>query len=92
MADLEELALHPAVSPARVLRRRVHDQCGDRLVDRWAARSVRVGPPLAHELAVPAQDGARRDQAMAAQRSGQPPDERGEHGAVRPFQARFRIG
>ena len=36
---------------------------------------------------MPAQDGARGDQAMATQRSRQPPDERGEHGPVRPLQA-----
>ena len=41
---------------------------------------------------MPAQDGARGDQAMAAQRSGQPPDERGEHGPVRPLQARSGVG
>jgi hypothetical protein len=29
---------------------------------------------------------------MAAQCSGQPPDERGEHGPVGPFQARFGVG
>jgi len=35
---------------------------------------------------MPAQDRARGDQAMAAQRSGQPPHEGGEHGPVRPVQ------
>ena len=34
---------------------------------------------------MPAQDRVRRDPAMAAQRSGQPPNERGEHGPVRPL-------
>jgi hypothetical protein len=29
---------------------------------------------------------------MASQRSGQPPGERGEHGPVRPLQARFGVG
>ncbi len=41
---------------------------------------------------MPAQDGARGDQAMAAQRSRQPPDERGEHGPVRPLQAGSGVG
>ena len=41
---------------------------------------------------MPAQDRVRGDQAMATQRSGQPPDERGEHGPVRPLQAWSRVG
>jgi hypothetical protein len=41
---------------------------------------------------MPTQDRARRDQAMAMQGSGQPQDEGGEHGPVRPVQARSRIG
>ena len=41
---------------------------------------------------MPAQDRARGDQAMAAQRSRQPPDEGGEHGPVRPVQARSWVG
>ena len=41
---------------------------------------------------MPAQDRVRGDQAMAAQRSGQPPDERGEHGPIRPLQARSGVG
>ena len=36
---------------------------------------------------MPAQEGAWGDQAMATQRSRQAPDERGEHGSVRPLQA-----
>ena len=36
--------------------------------------------------------GARGDQAMATQRPRQPPDERGEHGPVRPLQAGSGIG
>ena len=41
---------------------------------------------------MPAQDGARGDQAMATQRSRQPPDERGEHGPVGPFHAGSGVG
>jgi hypothetical protein len=41
---------------------------------------------------MPAQDRVRGDQAMATQRSGQPPDEGGEHGPVRPVHARSRVG
>jgi hypothetical protein len=41
---------------------------------------------------MPAQDRVRGDQAMATQCAGQPSDERGEHGPVRPVQARSRVG
>jgi hypothetical protein len=41
---------------------------------------------------MPAQDRVRGDQAMAAQCSGQPPDERGEHGPVRPVQPWSWVG
>ena len=41
---------------------------------------------------MPAQDRVRRDQAMAAQPSGQAPNERGEHGPVRPLQAGSGVG
>ena len=78
VAEFEQLALDPPVSPARVLPRHPYDQRGEDVVDRWPSGPVRVGPPLAHEVAVPAQDGARGDQAMAPQCSGQPPDQGGE--------------
>ena len=41
---------------------------------------------------MPAQDRVRSDQAMATQRSGQPPHESGEHGPVRPVHARTWVG
>ena len=41
---------------------------------------------------MPAQDRVRGDQAMATQCSGQPPDEGGEHGSVRPVQAWSWVG
>ena len=41
---------------------------------------------------MPAQDRVRGDQAMATQRSGQPPDEGGEHGPVCPVQAWSWVG
>ena len=51
-----------------------------------------VGPSSADEAAMLGQDRAGGDQAMATQRSGQPPDEGGEHGPVRPVQARTWVG
>jgi hypothetical protein len=56
VAELEQLALDPLVSPLRVLRRHPHDQRSEHVVDRWATGTVRVGPLAANEAAVPAQD------------------------------------
>src|SRR3954471_3902749 len=65
---------------------------GEGVVDRWPSGPVRVGPSPTDEAAMPAQDRVRGDQAMATQRSGQPCDEGGEHGPVRPVQARSWVG
>jgi hypothetical protein len=45
-------------------------------------------PFPAEESAVPGQEGARGDEAVAAQAAREVPGEGGEHGAVRPRQAR----
>ena len=63
-----------------------------RQVGRWPSGPVRVGPPSADEAAMPAQDRVGGDQAMATQCSGQPPDEGGEDGPVRPVQAWSWVG
>ena len=62
MAEFEQLALDPHVSPAGVSPRHPFDQRGEDVVDRWPSEPVRIGPPPAHEAAMPAQDGARGDQ------------------------------
>jgi hypothetical protein len=61
VAEVEQFALHCSVPPARVLRRHTYDQRHDHVVARWPSGPLRVGPPLAYELAVPAQDGVRGD-------------------------------
>ena len=86
VAEFEQLALDPLVSPVRVVRCHLHDQRGESAADRWASASVRIGPFLVDETAMPAQDRVRGDQAMATQRSWQPPDERSEDGPVCPVQ------
>src|SRR6185436_15043587 len=88
VAELEQLTLQPHISPARVLPRHPHYQGGEDVVDRRPSGPVRVGPSSAYEAAMPAQDRVRGDQAMATQRSGQPPDEGSEYGSVGPVQAR----
>jgi hypothetical protein len=92
VAEREQLALESQVAPAWVLPRHPHHQGGEDVVDRWASGPVGVGPSSADEAAMPAQDRVRGDQAMAMQRSGQPPDEGGEHRSVRPVQARSWVG
>jgi hypothetical protein len=92
VAELEQLALEPHVPPARVLPRHPHHQGDQDLVDRWPPGSFGVGPSSADEAAMPAQDRVRPDQTMGSQCSGQPSDERGEHGSVRPVQAWPGVG
>jgi hypothetical protein len=92
MTEFEQFALHSPVTPSRVLRRHLHDQCRDGVVDRRASGLVRVHPLVVYQAAMPAQNRVRGDQAMAAQRSGQPLDERGEHSPVRPLETRSGIG
>ena len=92
VAECEQLTLQPHVSPARVLPRHPHHQGGEEVLDRWPSRPVGVGPSSAHEAAMPAQDRVRGDQAMATQCPGQPLDECGEHGPVRPVHVRPWVG
>ena len=92
MAECEQFALNPDVSPARVLPRHPHDQGGEDVVYRWASGPVGVGPPSANEAAMPAQDRVGGDQAMPTQCAGQPLDEGGEHDSVRPVQAWSWVG
>ena len=61
VAELEQLALEPEVSPARVLPRHPHHQLGKDVVDRWPSGPVGVGPSLAHEAASWAQIGEAAD-------------------------------
>src|SRR3954470_16369423 len=68
--DRDARALDSRVSPARALLRYLYDEPGEHFVDRWPAGPLRIGPSLAHEAAVPAQDGVRSDQAMPPQAWG----------------------
>ena len=91
VAELEQLALDPLVSPAVILSGEPLDQRGDLGADRRPSRAVRVGPFVSHQLSVPPQDGAGRDQPVRPQPSGQVPDQRGEDRPVGPVQPRPRI-
>ena len=92
MAELEQLALQPLVSPARVLPRHPHHQGGEHVVDRWPSGPVRVGPSAAYEATMPTQDRVRSDHTAAPQCPGQSPHEGSEHGPIRPVEARPRVG
>ena len=92
VTELEQVALQSHVPPARVLPRHPHHQRGKDVVDRRLSGRVRIGPSSADEAAMPAEDRVRGDQAMAAQCSGQPPDEGGEHGPVGPVHTRSWVG
>ena len=92
MAELEQLALNPLVSPAAVLGGEPLDQQGDLGVDRRSSCRVRVGPFAGDQTAVPAQDGAGGDQTVRLQPSRQTPDQRGEEYAVGPVQPGLGIG
>ena len=92
VAELEQLALDPLVSPAVVLSGEPLDQYGDLGADRRPSHPVRIGPLPGDQAAVPPQDGTGGDQAMRLQPSRQEPDERGEGCAVGPVQPGPGIG
>ena len=64
VAELEQLALDPLVSPAVVLGGEPLDQRCDLGADRWPSCPVGVGPLAGDQAAVPAQDGAGSDQPV----------------------------
>ena len=92
MAELEQLALDPLVSPAVVLGGEPLDERGDLGADRRPSCPVRVGPLAGDQAAVPAQDGAGGDQPVHPQPCRQEPDQRGEDGAVGPVEPGLRMG
>ena len=67
VAELEQLALDPLVSPAVVLGGKPLDERGDLGADRRPSYPVRVGPLAGDQAAVPAQDGAGGDEPVCSQ-------------------------
>ena len=92
VAELDHLALDPLIPPGAVLGGEALDQRGDLGADGRSSGAVRVGPFLSDQAAVPPQDGARRDQPVRPQPSGQGPDQRGQHRSAGPVQARLGRG
>src|SRR6185436_18655781 len=59
VAEVEQLALDPLISPARVLPGHAHHQGGEGVVDLWSSGPVGIGPSSADEAAVPTHDRVR---------------------------------
>lgn len=91
VAELEQLALDALVSPRRVLQGELLNERGDRLVDRWAARVVRVRPLFRHQPAVPTQHRVGSGQTVPLQLPGQLSDQSCEVRAVGPVEARLGV-
>ncbi len=70
VAELEQLALDPLVSPAVVLGGEPLDQRGNLGADWRPSRPVRIGPLAGDQAAVPAQDGSGGDQPVRSQPAG----------------------
>jgi hypothetical protein len=86
VAEFQQLALDPLVSPAVILGGGPLDQRGGLGADRRPSHPVRPGPFTGDQAAVPAQDGARGDQPVHPQRCWQEPDERGEDRPAGPVE------
>ena len=92
VAELEQFALDPLVTPSAVLGGEPSDQRGDLCTDRRSARAARIGPFPGDQTAVPPQDGSRSHQAVRAQLPWQVPDQRGHDGPVGPVEPGPGIG
>jgi hypothetical protein len=86
VAELEQVALDPLVSPAVILGGELPDQRGDLGTDWRASGAVRVGPLLCDQVAVSSQDGTGRDQPVRLHLPWQEPDERSEDRTIGPVQ------
>ena len=92
VAELEQLALDPLVSPAVVLGGEPPGQRGDLGADRRPSGPVRAGSLPGDQAAVPPQDSARGDQPVRSQPCWQEPGQGGEDRAVGPVQPGPRMG
>jgi len=92
VAELEQFALDPLVSPAVVLGGESPDELSDLCADWRSARAARIGPLLGHQATVPPQDGTRGDEPVCPQLPRQEPDQRGHDGSVGPVEPGSGIG
>ena len=87
VAEPAQLAVHPAVSPGRVLPRHPQHQVADVRTGPRPTWPFRVCPPACDQPLMPAQQRARRDQPMSPQHAWQQPGQRRQDcpvGPVRP--------
>ena len=84
VAEAGQPAVHPAVSPGRVLPCQPQHQSADLVARPRAAWPVGLGPLAGDQTAVPCQQGSRRDQPAATQRGGQQPGQGRQDRAVGP--------
>ena len=89
VAEAGQFAVHPTISPGRVIPREPQDQVPDFRAGAGASWPAWIGPGARDKAAVPGQQRARRDEPVAPQRRQQP-GQRGQHCAVGPV--RFRPG
>lgn len=88
MAQAEQLALDPAVSPPRVLPGQLQDQIADPWCDGRASRPARVGPFPFDHTTVPGEQGAWCHDPVSPQVPGQQSCQRSEHTAIGPVRLR----
>jgi hypothetical protein len=82
VAEPAQLAVHPAVSPARVLPRQLRHQAADVLAGPRSAGLVWGGPFAGDQPSVPGQKRARRDEPATVQYDRQVPGQRRQDGTV----------
>src|ERR1019366_1224621 len=92
VAELEQLALDPLVSPAVVFGGEPPGERSDLCADGWPASPVRVGPLPGDQAAVPPEYGPGCHQPVGPQPGWQDPDQGGEDRAVGPVQPGPRTG
>jgi hypothetical protein len=92
VAELEQLALDPLVSPAVVLGGEPLDQRRDLGAGWRPSGPVRVGPLAGDQAAVPAQHSNQGDQPVHPQPCRQKPDQRGEGRPAGPVEPGSWVG
>jgi hypothetical protein len=90
VTEPDQLALDAAMAPRRILAGQPDHQFADLLVDRWAARPVRIRPLPPDQPAVPGQQRARVHDPVRPQLGGQQPGQCSQRGPIRPGQPRPR--
>lgn len=86
VAQADEVALDPSMSPARIFPSQPENQLPDLLADPRTAASVREGPMMGDQTTMPSQNSARCDQPMLAHPPRHQPGQRRQDRPVRPRQ------